>query len=462
MKLYRNNLSLLVVWFSLFFLLFTVFWASDWKDEKKVIHSDATYYYSYLPAFFIHADPDFRFAQANPEKYGDKIYLEVNENGRNNVRTTMGVAYFYAPFFFIGHLMAIVLNEETDGYSWPYRFAILLAGVFYLFLGLIFLRKILLLYFSDKITAIGLFLILFATNLFYYSAFENAMSHVYSFFMLSAFLYYSIKWYSNPTQKLSFILGLLFGLIVLIRPSNILFAIIPIVWGIKNKGDLGKRFLFFKNHWKLLFALFFGVVIPWLPQMVFWFYVSGSFIHYSYPTEARFYFSNPHLVEGLFSYRKGWFLYTPIMAIAVLSVVFLRKHAGDWLIPVIVFFVINTFVIFSWPIWWYGGGFGQRAFIDSYPLMIFPICALIDFIWKQKKVFRFVFVCIAFGLIWLNLFQTRQYRSAAIHWDSMSKASYWANFAKMKPVDGLDSLFITPDYENAWKNLPEKNQRVDK
>ncbi len=462
MKFFKKNISLYVVWFSLIFSLFTVFWAADWNDDKKVIHSDATYYYSYLPALFIHHDPDFRFAQSNPEKYGNKIYLEINENGHNNIRTTMGVAYFYTPFFFIGHLFAIILNEDADGYSWTYRLAILLSGVFYLFIGLVFLRKLLLLYFSDKITAIGLFLIVFASNLFYYSVFENAMSHVYSFFMLSIFLYYSVKWYANPTIKISFALGLFFGLIVLIRPSNILFAIIPILFGVKSTNDIKNRLLVYKKYWKLLFVLVFAMLIPWLPQIAFWYYVSGNFIHYSYPAEARFYFSNPHLIDGLFSYRKGWFLYTPLMLLTVLSIPLLKKYAADWFYPTFIFLIVNTYVILSWPIWWYGGGFGQRAFIDSYPLMIFAICVLIQFIINQQKIIQIAFSVIFLFFIWLNLFQTRQYRSTSIHWDSMSKEAYWANYGKMKPVDGLDTLFISPDYESAWKNLPENIQRVDR
>ncbi|NCA80662.1 MAG: hypothetical protein EOM76_10865, partial [Sphingobacteriia bacterium] len=103
MKNITHKYSFLVLFLMAGFMAFTIIWAGDWKDERKVVVSDATYYYSYLPAFFIHADPAFNFAQKDTVKYGGFIYLEVNELGRNNVRTTMGVAYLYAPFFFIGH-----------------------------------------------------------------------------------------------------------------------------------------------------------------------------------------------------------------------------------------------------------------------------------------------------------------------------------------------------------------------
>jgi hypothetical protein len=456
MKNITHKYSLLVLFLLAGFLAFTIIWAGDWKDERKVVVSDATYYYSYLPAFFIHADPAFNFAQNDTVKYGGFIYLEVNELGRNNVRTTMGVAYLYAPFFFIGHALAHISGDETDGYSAPYRMMLLWAGVFYLILGLVFLRKILLRYYSDIVVALALLLIVLATNLFYYSAFENSMSHVYSFFMLTVFLHLMLLFFEKPSRMLAFSWAFIFGIIVLMRPSNILFAIIPIFWGIINKESLLNRIVFYKKNFSLFPFMIFGAILPILPQMLYWYYVSGSFIHYSYPEEARFYFDNPHILKGLFSFRKGWFLYTPIMLPIVLSIFLLKKSASDWFLPILIFVLINTYIIFSWPIWWYGGGFGQRAFVDSYPLLIFPLATLIQYIIKQKKVVTAIaFVIISFFVV-LNLFQTRQYRSFAIHWDSMTKEAYFANFGKMQPIEGIDTLFKAPDYDNAWKNMPER------
>lgn len=457
MKRIQHKYSFSILILLAAFMAFSVIWAEDWKDERKVIVSDATYYYSYLPAFFIHADPAFTFAQKDTLKYGGFIYLEVNDLGRNNVRTTMGVAYLYAPFFFIGHGLAYVLGEETDGYSWPYRMMLIWAGLFYLILAFVFLRKILLRYFSDITTSLALALLLLATNLFYYSVFENSMSHVYSFFMLSIFLFLMLRLFENPTRITAFSWAFVFGMIVLMRPSNLLFGIIPLFFGIFDKKSFLQRIEFFKNHFRLFPILIFGGILPILPQMIYWYYVSGSFIHYSYPEEARFYFDNPHIIKGLFSFRKGWFLYTPIILPIIFSLFLLKKYTKEWFFPILVFLIINTYIVLSWPIWWYGGGFGQRAFIDSYPLLIFPLAALIQYLQTKNKIIIAFSLVLAMLFIGLNLFQTRQYRSFAIHWDSMTKEAYFANFGKMKPIDGLDTLFKTPDYENAWKNLPERN-----
>jgi len=89
--------------------------------------------------------------------------------------------------------------------------------------------------------------------------------------------------------------------------------------------------------------------------------------------------------------------------------------------------------------------------IDYYPLLIIPIGEL----FKQKLtllkngVITFILLCISF-----NLFQTLQRRNLVIHWDSMSKESYWAFFTKIKMEkiedwERQEKLLIKPDYDKA-------------
>ena len=39
----------------------------------------------------------------------------------------------------------------------------------------------------------------------------------------------------------------------------------------------------------------------------------------------------------------------------------------------------------AWDIWWYGGSFGQRALIQAYPVLLFPIAALLTTFENQKR-----------------------------------------------------------------------------
>ena len=52
------------------------------------------------------------------------------------------------------------------------------------------------------------------------------MSHVYSFALFAVFILLTQKWYKNPSVKNSVLVGLLSGLISLIRPTNIIIVLI--------------------------------------------------------------------------------------------------------------------------------------------------------------------------------------------------------------------------------------------
>jgi hypothetical protein len=57
------------------------------------------------------------------------------------------------------------------------------------------------------------------------------------------------------------------------------------------------------------------------------------------------------------------------MIFAFAGIIVLWKRRSPYALPVTIFVPLNIYIIFSWWCWWYGGGFGQRAFIDSYALM---------------------------------------------------------------------------------------------
>jgi len=139
------------------------------------------------------------------------------------------------------------------------------------------------------------------------------------------------------------------------------------------------------------------------------------------------------------------------MSFAIAGFIFLRKKVPDLFFPVLIYFIINLFVVFSWWCWWYGGSFGARPLIESYVLLSFPLAAFINQIRKKNYFARYFIIFILAGLIYVNLFQMRQYRISMIHWDSMSKELYWKVFLTNKWPDNYDQLLDHPDYDKALK-----------
>jgi len=107
------------------------------------------------------------------------------ENGNIIFKMSMGLSMLNAPFFFLGHIYAKTFGYESHGFSTPYKTAMIVGCLFYFFISLIILRKLLKqLNFSEVTMAFTLFVITFGTNLFFYISIEPAMSHAYNFSLI--------------------------------------------------------------------------------------------------------------------------------------------------------------------------------------------------------------------------------------------------------------------------------------
>lgn len=434
-----------------------------WFRNQQVVKHDVVSYYSYLPAAFVYYDLTFSFFDDDPGYFYDKMYQYVAPNGGYYQKVTMGLAFMYMPFFLMGHFTAWITGAEMSGYSPPYMFFLLLSSAFYLLLGLLVLRKMLLRYNPEWIVALVLLSIVTGTQVLHYATIEAAMPHVYNFTLFVIFIWLTDKWFGKKLFRHALALGFVFGLISLIRPTNALIAIVFMLYDVKTFRELQQRPAFFLKHWKhiLLIALLSFVV--WLPQLIFWKVNTGSWLFFSYEGES-FFFLNPQIINGLFSYRKGWLLYTPVMVLALAGIGLLYREKRELFLPVLVFTVFNIYIVFSWWSWWYGGGFGIRPMIDSYPLMAFALAALISQAAKHSKRIRYIINSVIIILVLHGIYQTMQYRFGAIHYDSMSKAVYWHSVGRMKAHHDFFDLLEPPDYEKARRGIqairPHSKTRV--
>jgi len=114
------------------------------------------------------------------------------------------------------------------------------------------------------------------------------------------------------------------------------------------------------------------------------------------------------------------------------------------------FTVLNIYIIFSWWCWWYGGGFGQRAFIDSYALMAVATAVLLTAaVSARRKWFKTITVSLFLLLLSLGIFNNFQYYYGAIHWDSMTRVAYFDSFGRVRPSARFNDLLEAPDYDKA-------------
>ena len=90
--------------------------------------------------------------------------------------------------------------------------------------------------------------------------------------------------------------------------------------------------------------------------------------------------------------------------------------------------------------------------IDFYAFFGIAIAAFINGVSKYIRLTSIVLI----GLFTLlNVFQTLQVKSSAIHWDSMTKEAYWHNFMTLNPLPGLENKFKSPNDEKAIQGEDE-------
>jgi len=484
----KKWLSAMTITFIITFMIINMVSVKHWKEEQRVIEWDAISYYAYLPAAFIYNDLSLSFTDNYNSPHNFIFWPEKGPDGQYVIKTTMGLSVLWLPFFIAGHLTALITGADAGGYSDPYKFFLLLSALFYLLVGLIYLRRIILSQFSDRVTSLILAGFAFGTNLYWYTLFQGTMAHVYSFALVNVFVWYSMKWQGAWSKehgvnklevsppKLGGVpsryigtggglleiqspefrwwsavrLGLLLGLISLIRPTNIIIVIFFLFYGVISGKDLRNRVRGLATDYKYILLMMLMVIVVWVPQMTYWKAMTDHWLWFSYGSDERFLFGDPAIIKGLFSWRKGLFIYTPLLLFSLAGVVILWIKRSPYALPITIFVPLNIYIIFSWWCWWYGGGFGQRAFIDSYALMAVGAAALLSFALSSgRKWLRIGIVATYLMLISLGIFNNIQYYYGAIHWDSMTREAYWDSFGRVRPSARFNSLLEAPDYEAA-------------
>lgn len=162
-------------------------------QKRELLYWDVVSYYAYLPATFIYKDLSLKFIENYSGEHEFVFWPSTAPNGNYVIKTSMGLSYLYAPWFFIGHLIAINTNYDAGGFSEPYKICLQFGTLIYFLIGLLFLRKVLLRYFNKYITALVILAIVVGTNLYYYVVYESTMSHSYSFVLFLFFVgYYAV------------------------------------------------------------------------------------------------------------------------------------------------------------------------------------------------------------------------------------------------------------------------------
>jgi hypothetical protein len=394
------------------------------------INADGKGYYAYLPATFIYHDYNFSFTQAMDKKYypeGARADFRNIVNGKPINKYFVGLALLWLPFFAIAHGIAIICGLQADGYSAVYQYSIFFAALFYLWIGLYYLRKILRMYgFTEKNILVTILLMVFSTPLIFYTIISPDYSHVYSFTLITLFLY-SAKKYSEQHKNWCLVhLLVLFGLIVVVRPVNgIVLLSLPFVAGSwDNFRQTAKMGL---TQYKYLLAGCIAVCLLILIQLSFYYLECGKWVIWSYTNEG-FNFLTPHLWDVMFSYRRGLFIYTPLTLICLFGFYKIFRERIFEGFSLLLFLIAVLYLIASWSCWWYGMCFGLRPVTEFLPYFALLLGYLLQV--KMRMLLKIALSLILLFTVVYNSVLVHQHRLYILHWDNMDCKSYWKVFMR--------------------------------
>ncbi len=396
---------------------------------KGSVSSDGTGYYFYLPATFIYQDFTYSFIvdKKNNINPNFKPYLNPYINNRLVNKYYCGTALCIAPFFICGMGISSIFGLPMNGYTDLFLMLVSIGGVVYFLLSVYLLIEIAKFFLiPEKLSFVLVLFFFLGTNLFHYVVQEPSMSHVYSFFAISLFFYCLTKLINTQCNKWLVFLGLSLGLIALIRPPNVIVVLfIPFFFNTyKDFLEVSKKFLFTKKGAFMLSFLCFVATLSL--QCVYYYLQTGDFWVMSYPGET-FDFEDPEIVNILFSYRKGLFVYTPMVFFALLFILISRN---EWYKKTQLFVTLGVFLFItaSWWCWTYGGGLGNRPFVDIYPLIL--ISALY-FLNRKNRNTKLLILSLFLPLVFYNQVIAYQYSHRLLNSiGNVSKEDFWDMFLK--------------------------------
>ncbi len=436
--------------------------------KENEISWDVLGYYIYLPATFIHHDPMLNdiswLKQVNSEKKlaGSLYMVSQNKQGEPMYFFLMGMALFYLPFFFAANTYASIFGLAMDGFSLPYQYFMVMGGIIYTIIGLIFLRKILLRFFSEKLSSLIILILVFGTNYIHHLTIDNLGTVNVIFMLTTIIIWNTIKWHENFKSKHLIAIGVCTTLLALVKPSEIFVLFLPLLWNVTSFEKLKQKIsLLIANKTSLFITIGICIIIA-MPQMIYWYLKTGNFIYDSYknPGVGLDFFS-PHIINVLFSYRKGWLLYTPIMIFSIIGFYFLYKNNKQIFYASALYFLFSFFIIASWSEWWYGAAFSTRPLISTYPILSISLGYFILYVSKNKFFVKIIFGFIITFFIFLNQFQWWQLKNYILDPYRTTKEYYWATFLQTKVSEAdRELLMVYRDFSGKMEFTDQAKYRM--
>jgi hypothetical protein len=387
----------------------------------RIYASDEVQFFAYLRSVYFDGDLDFRneythFADIG-RRNGDLAIFNalLRDNpvdpplnpltGKLRNVAPVGAAIMWAPAYALADLGVLIARAfgsdvARDGYSRPYILAVCYMSAVYALAGLLLCYRLARRFsgqFAATTATLGLWL---ATPLLFYSSIAMPWGHATGFFLFALFLTIWFGPASSATSAATNItavalaatersvwrwgaLGVVGALMSMAREQLALMLIIPAV-----EGLIAYSVLLRARNWSMARQLFgrhalflVALALALVPQLAAYQILNGRPLP-STTVSGKLGSSgmlSPRFFDTLIDLRHGAFLWSPILPVALLGLIWLGRRHGLLALLLFLGFVAQTYINGSFGSTWHlRGSFGFRRLIECTPIFVIGLAALIE------------------------------------------------------------------------------------
>ena len=387
---------------------------------NPIVHGDGVGYYAYARAPLIQHSLRFEqdwlranplFSQARTLPNGQLSAAEYTETGYISNLFSIGPSLLWAPFLLAAHGIVLLSNAygahlPADGFSLPYLLAMALGTAVYGFLGLLLSYSLARKYVEERWAFLATLGIWGASSLPVYMYFNPSWSHAHSVFAVALFLWYWERTRGARTFRQWILLGLISGLMLDVYFANGVFLVLPLIESLGHYWDTLKteEFREAASLFAANFCYLLTVILCFIPTLITRYIIFGGFFRFSSYQHAAWDWTAPHWYSILFSSEHGILIWTPILALAIIGLVFVPRRAKVLTSYLSAGAAAFFYLISCYPDWAGIAAFGNRFFISVTPIFIFGLALLLQrfggFFRSSTRAFSLAASVLALFIIW--------------------------------------------------------------
>ncbi|MBN1867465.1 hypothetical protein JW916_09260 [Candidatus Sumerlaeota bacterium] len=300
--------------------------------------------------------------------------------GRIANKYGLGMGLISLPLLYVARLLSYMWEHLTplriSPFAAAYPLAFIFSSILVGFAGIAASFRILRERYGATTSLIAILCGLLGLNLGYYIWFDPTMAHGVSFACNTLFVASALGWVRLFERSVgggrmtkawagALAMGSILGFSCTVRYTNAAFSLVPLVLVLDAWREHGRERT---GAWvaraiQCLIAATAGTMLGFLPQIIAWKSLYGSFLVYSYSGEAIYLFP-VHLWRILFGSVNSLFIWTPLAAIACIGLGMAAARAGGLAAAAIAVLVAELWIYGGWD--WYSleYSFGMRGLVD--------------------------------------------------------------------------------------------------